>query len=832
MLEEKRNQLLHQTGDQAESETDLENLMSSSKLSDPPSDEPKALVPYMDTDELPGDLQIDLDAQASGETTQDTVKTPRKSRWDQSTREEMGQNMTSTPDRQGLKRQREPSAENFPSGQWQQTSSELYRESVVEYKMGDSGRSQGGPGDGFRASEQWDTGWEADEKWDEGMSEDLSSVVTDNQNQMEEKLTELLNKRLGRKASAVDIARHLGFPSKKGVNPLLYSLQKRGLLKKVQESPPIWQLVKGNQPGGPVSHIGVPVGRGLGPPGHPPMMPPGGRGRGQQPVSSGPLPLSPAELLRREGHVPGRGLHMSKPPGHSPPSLMSRTEKPDLKRPRIFESQGGPGASGSSVDDASSSVPSLLNIRPSEVRPLDTGLPPDGQLSAPYVDIPSPVPNQPSIQTVTPNQPAMVGSMPIQPPVPNQAMISNHSNKSQTSSKQGKGRGDSVQSLLKKLNSQRRGAAGGNQGPGSAQQSMASQGFTPPPSPMDILRGVTPKPASTSVPAHSAPNRLGGASHSTSQNTVPSRMPGSQPPNRPAFSAGQPRLTGPGPGQFGVAVQPRLTGAGPPRTPPLSSPTGTGPPRAPILSNGPPPTPAQMLQSSATHGVHNQPVSSNINPSASFLQSHGGANNQSSVPMDQSNQPNNKPVISTTKSPISWVSTPTAPSWAKPKTKDNSSPSQQSASQAPLPPAPTPVSKQTTMKKSKVPGIIVKPPQKMQSVNSILKQLNASRKGAYAPGKADPNRSQQQISPGFQPPPSPMALLGKQTPTPRHPAVTGPRQVTLPGGPRHALLGGLSQTGGQVRPMGASGAGMLSSMQAPRPLLNNQTQPKAPGESI
>ena len=830
MLEEKRNQLLHQTGDQAESETDLENLMSSSKLSDPPNDEPKALVPYMDTDELPGDLQIDLDAQASGETPQDPVKTPRKSRWDQPTREEVGQNMTSTPDRQGLKRQREPSTENFPSGQMQGTSSDYFRESVVEYKIGDSGRSQGGPGDGFKASEQWDTGWEADEKWDEGMSEDMSSVVADNQNQMEEKLTELLNKRLGRKASAVDIARHLGFPSKKGVNPLLYSLQKRGLLKKVQESPPIWQLVKGNAPGGPASHMGVPGGRGLGPPGHPPMMPPGGRGRARQPVSSGPLPLSPAELLRREGHVPGRGAHMSqKPPGHSPPSLMSRTEKPELKRPRIWESQGGPGASGSSVDDASSSVPSLLNIRPNEVRPLDTGLPPDGQLSAPYVDIPSPVPNQPSIQTVTPNQPAMVGSMPIQPPVPNQAMISNHSNKSQTSSKQGKGRGDSVQSLLKKLNSQRRGAAGGNQGPGSAQQSMASQGFTPPPSPMDILRGATPKPANTSIPSQSASNRLGGALHSSSQNlvfnaqtspqnSVPSRMPGSQPPPRPPSSAGPLSPTGQGQVGFCVARQPRPPGPGSSRTP---SPSG-----------GPPPTPAQMLQSSATHGVHNQPISSNITPSASFLQSHGGANNQSSVPMDQSNQPNNKPVISTTKSPISWVSTPTAPSWAKPKTKDNSSPSQQSASQAPRPPAPTPVSKQTTMKKSKVPGIIVKPPQKMQSVNSILKQLNASRKGAYAPGKADPNRSQQQISPGFQPPPSPMALLGKQTPTPRHPAVAGPRQVTPPGGPRHALLGGLSQTGGPVRPMGTSGPGMMSSMQAPRPLMNNQTQPKSPGESI
>ena len=859
-----------------ETETDLEALMSSSKLSDPPSSEPPGtspgnkplqLVPYNDEEEtnLPESDQV-TEGKVTGEevmyhAVQDTdnmVKLSRKSRWDQPHKEHGDQSADSTPERQALKRRRERSGENIPSGQWQETTNEYNRGSVIEYKTGDVAWTQGGSGDSFQTTEQWDTGWEADEKWDEGMSEgSVGAMVTDHQNQMEEKLTELLNKRLGRKASAMEIAKHLGFPSKKGVNPLLYSMQKRGVLKKVQESPPIWQLVKGNAPGSPASHVGPGTagGRGLGPPGHLPFVPPGGRGQARRPGGPGGPPPSPAELLRQEGHIPSHAGHLSQ----TPSSLMPMPDKPQLKRPRILESERCPSAVEGTASNTSG-VPSLLHMRPSEVKPLDTGLPPDGQLSAPYVDIPSAFPNQPAMSSGTPNPPGIIGAASNQQSVPNQAMTANNTHISQTSSKKGKGHMDSVQSILKKLNSQRRGGGGqtspgtGAQGTGSAQYGMTSQGFTPPPSPMDLLRGALSKPGNTSAPTPSATNRIGGMTHATTQNSVPSLLRGPQPA---PSSAGQSGVTAPGQSVFSGPRQPGLMASGPtkasslsggpspgpprasslsgglppgpPRASSLSGGPPPGPPRASSLSGGPPPSPAEMLRSSATHGIHNQANSPSVTPAqAPLLQPYSGGSSQSSVPMDQSNQIDNKPVIST-KSQLSWVSTPTAPSWAKSKTKETSLSSQASTVQAPPPTNPTPTSSQVPKSKPSVPGIIVKPPQKMQSVNSILKQLNASRKGAYAPGKT--TQSQQQSS--FQPPPSPAALLGKQTATPRQPTPVTARPMAL-GGPRQALLGGLGQSGGQgstMNPIRASGQGMMSSMQAPRPLLNNplnnNSQPKA-----
>ncbi len=137
------------------------------------------------------------------------------------------------------------------------------------------------------------------------------------QNPEEAKIVELLNKRVGHKASAMEIARYLGFQTKKDANRVLYEMQKRGILRKVQESPPVWQLITRTLArGGMCTH----------------------QSRDYM-YGANYRPLTPAELLRQEGF--GVGVGMVNP------------VQPQWKRPRLESNpvQSNPGA-----------IPSLLDI--------------------------------------------------------------------------------------------------------------------------------------------------------------------------------------------------------------------------------------------------------------------------------------------------------------------------------------------------------------------------------------------------------------------------------------------------------------------------------------
>ena len=141
----------------------------------------------------------------------------------------------------------------------------------------------------------------------------------------ERRIIELLKKRIGRKASAAELAKHVGFPTKKGVNPLLYDMQKRGVIRRVQESPPLWQLIVTATNSGPGGYLQA--GSGAGP-------------RGNK-------PLSPAALLRgtEDGqfHAPGAG---------EPPH--------PWKRPRFDTNTSAGSFSG---------IPSLLDLEPGQIGP-------------------------------------------------------------------------------------------------------------------------------------------------------------------------------------------------------------------------------------------------------------------------------------------------------------------------------------------------------------------------------------------------------------------------------------------------------------------------------
>ena len=139
----------------------------------------------------------------------------------------------------------------------------------------------------------------------------------------ERRIIDLLNKRIGRKASAPEIAKHVGFPTKKGVNPLLYDMQKRGVIRKVQESPPIWQLIVTATNSGP-----------------------GGYLTKSSRYSSGSKPLSPADLLRNKGHNVSGGQYTQ----FAHPGLQAK--RPRLEQPTVESTAG---------------IPSLLNIEPHQI---------------------------------------------------------------------------------------------------------------------------------------------------------------------------------------------------------------------------------------------------------------------------------------------------------------------------------------------------------------------------------------------------------------------------------------------------------------------------------
>ena len=89
-------------------------------------------------------------------------------------------------------------------------------------------------------------------------------------------------KRSGRPCTTLELARAVGMNSRKEINPTLYKMAQQGLLKKIQDQPPLWQVAQGGQMQG----IGVNTGaygrdrdhRGRG----------RGRGRGATPTSASP----------------------------------------------------------------------------------------------------------------------------------------------------------------------------------------------------------------------------------------------------------------------------------------------------------------------------------------------------------------------------------------------------------------------------------------------------------------------------------------------------------------------------------------------------------------
>ena len=89
-------------------------------------------------------------------------------------------------------------------------------------------------------------------------------------------------KRSGRPCTTLELARAVGMNSRKEINPTLYKMAQQGVLKKVQDQPPLWQVAQG----GSVQGIGVNTGvhgrdrdhRGMG----------RGRGRGATPTTGSP----------------------------------------------------------------------------------------------------------------------------------------------------------------------------------------------------------------------------------------------------------------------------------------------------------------------------------------------------------------------------------------------------------------------------------------------------------------------------------------------------------------------------------------------------------------
>lgn len=153
--------------------------------------------------------------------------------------------------------------------------------------------------------------------------------------------TKVINelKRSGRPCTTLEVARALGMQNRKEINPTLYNMQKQGLLKKVQETPPLWQLtprgtgvmqgVSGS--GGHRGDRGRGRGRGR-----------GSRGRGAPPTSSPPgykfpsnpqynFPPSATSLSANPGFGRGRGMMMS-------PILTTSTGTQNAMPPQLSQS--------------------------------------------------------------------------------------------------------------------------------------------------------------------------------------------------------------------------------------------------------------------------------------------------------------------------------------------------------------------------------------------------------------------------------------------------------------------------------------------------------------
>ena len=54
-------------------------------------------------------------------------------------------------------------------------------------------------------------------------------------------------KRSGKPCTTLEVARAVGLQSRKDVNPTLYNMQRQGLLRKVREQPPLWQLTQSGE---------------------------------------------------------------------------------------------------------------------------------------------------------------------------------------------------------------------------------------------------------------------------------------------------------------------------------------------------------------------------------------------------------------------------------------------------------------------------------------------------------------------------------------------------------------------------------------------------------
>lgn len=65
-------------------------------------------------------------------------------------------------------------------------------------------------------------------------------------NELEKRLLALLVKRKD-SFPANDLAKSVGIKNKRGINPTLYSMEKKGWVRKVQESPPKWIILKGGE---------------------------------------------------------------------------------------------------------------------------------------------------------------------------------------------------------------------------------------------------------------------------------------------------------------------------------------------------------------------------------------------------------------------------------------------------------------------------------------------------------------------------------------------------------------------------------------------------------
>ena len=130
-------------------------------------------------------------------------------------------------------------------------------------------------------------------------------------------------KRSGRPCTTLELARAVGMNTRKEINPTLYKMERQGMLKKVQDQPPLWQVAQG----GTMQGMGVNTGahgrdrdnRGRG----------RGRGRGTTPTSGSPpgfkFPSNPqyqfpSSTSANIGFGRGRGRPPPHPTNTTPPA--------------------------------------------------------------------------------------------------------------------------------------------------------------------------------------------------------------------------------------------------------------------------------------------------------------------------------------------------------------------------------------------------------------------------------------------------------------------------------------------------------------------------------